>query len=80
MTGPLDPAQDPDRFVPDAAPAGPLDPALDPDRFSTAGRTLPELLGDGAHEDERDGMTWLFGLAGVLAFLLLVSLLVQLRH
>lgn len=80
MTGPLDPAQGPDRFVPDPAVTGALDPALDPDRFRAAGRTLPELLGEGAHEDERDGLTWLFGLAGVIGFLLLVSLLVQLRH
>ena len=33
--GPLDPAQDPDRFDParDAAPPGRLDPAQDPDRY-----------------------------------------------
>jgi hypothetical protein len=43
---------------------------LDPDRFSP---TLPGLLGAGAHEDERDGVEWLYGLAGVLAFLGLVT-------
>jgi hypothetical protein len=71
----LDPAQDPDRYDPerDAAPV-PLDPAADPDRYR--GATLPGLLGEGAYEDERDTLTWLFGLLGVLAFLGLVAFLV----
>jgi hypothetical protein len=76
----LDPAQDPDRYDPardagaqEAAP-GPLDPAADPDRYRAP--TLPGLLGEGAYEDERDTLTWLFGLLGVLAFLGLVAFLV----
>jgi hypothetical protein len=70
----LDPANDPDRF--DAGrditgDDGPLDPAQDPDRFRSP--TLPGLLGDGAQEDERDGLEWLLGLLGVVAFLGLVT-------
>ena len=69
----LDPAADPDRFEPsrEAAPE-PLDPARDPDRFQES-LTLPGLLGPGAHEDERDGLEWLYGLLGVLLFLGLVT-------
>ena len=83
MTEPLDMSKDPDRFAPDAVsrPAA-LDPALDPDRFdgsAVGGSTLPELLGKGSYEDERDNLTWLLGLVGVIAFLVLVSLLVRLR-
>ena len=79
----MDPAQDPDRYDPsrDAAPVGPLDPALDPDRYhpSPSGSpTLPGLLGEGAHEGERDRMTWVYGLLGVFGFLLLVTLLAHL--
>ncbi len=76
MTGPLDPAHDPDRYDPDAAPdpaAASLDPAQDPDRFD---RTLPQMLGPGAHEDARDTWEWLYGLLAVLAFLAVVSLLI----
>ena len=75
----LDPAADPDRFDPsrDATapgPVGPLDPALDPDRFDASGSpTLPGLLGAGAHEDEREGLEWLYGLLGVFVFLGLVT-------
>ena len=75
----LDPAQDPDRYDAaldadaDPAPPGPLDPSLDPDRYHSP--TLPGLLGEGAHEDKRDTMTWVYGLVGVFGFLLLVSLL-----
>ena len=58
-----------------------LDPAQDPDRFDPAqgpqGRTLPELLGEGSYEDKRDNLTWLLGLVGIFAFLLLVSLLLS---
>lgn len=78
----LDPGQDPDRYDPardtglGAEPAGPLDPAADPDRYRSP--TLPGLLGEGAHEEPRDNLTWLLGLIGVLGFLLLVSLLVRL--
>ena len=57
----------------------PLDMSQDPDRFDTAGKTLPELLGEGAQEDKRDNITWLIGLVSVIGFLVLVSLLVQLR-
>ena len=73
----MDPSHDPDRFDPsrdDAAPAGPLDPAQDPDRYHGS-PTLPGLLGDGAHEESRDRLTWVYGLLGVFGFLLLVSLL-----
>ncbi|HWH27718.1 MAG TPA: hypothetical protein VNU26_01945 [Mycobacteriales bacterium] len=78
----LDPALDPDRYdaARDSAPAGRLDPARDPDRYDPVrevppgqGQTLPDLLGDGAHEDQRDNYQWAIGLIGVLAFLALVS-------
>lgn len=70
---PLDPAQDPDRFDAGRAaePTGPLDPALDPDRYQD--QTLPELLGAGSQEDDRDWLESLIGLAGVLLFLALVT-------
>ncbi|MCU1599359.1 MAG: hypothetical protein JWO22_68 [Frankiales bacterium] len=70
---PLDPAQDPDRFDPSRPdePTGSLDPALDPDRYQD--QTLPELLGAGAQEDDRDWLQSLLGLAGVLIFLALVT-------
>ena len=84
-TGPLDLSQDPDRYDPsrDAAPVGRLDPRLDPDRYDPAGdpaagsgrsgRTLPELLGEGAFEEKRDGYEWALGLLGIIAFIALVS-------
>ena len=74
----LDPAQDPDRYdaSSDAAPAGPLDPAQDPDRYQAP--TLPGLLGEGAFEEKRDTMTWVYGILGVFGFLLLVTLLAHL--
>lgn len=79
MTGPLDPAQDPDRF--DASrepePPSPLDPALDPDRFHSP--TLPGLLGDSAGDDARDVWQTLAGLAGILLFLGLVTALAYLH-
>ncbi len=83
MTGPLDPAHDPDRYDPEHVTAdavGPLDPGADPDRFRPAGggRTLPEMLGEGSHEDPRDNWQWLIGLLSVLAFLAVVSLVVTL--
>jgi hypothetical protein len=58
----------------------PLDMSKDPDRYDPArdDRTLPEMLGEGAHEDRRDNHTWLLGLLAVISFLVLVSLLVQL--
>jgi hypothetical protein len=73
-------SEDPDRYDPskDTAPAGPLDPAHDPDRFP-ASPTLPELVGKGSYEDERDGLEWLYGLLGVFAFLGLFTALVYLR-
>ena len=72
MTGPLDPSDDPDRFrAEDEVPGSTGRPGR--------GKTLPDLIGDGAHEDARDNLTWLLGLAGVIGFLVLVSLLVQLR-
>ena len=75
----LDPGQDPDRYDSardEAPPAGPLDPAADPDRYHSP--TLPGLLGEGAHEDERDNLRWLLGLLAVFGFLLLVTLLAHL--
>lgn len=59
----------------------PLDMSKDPDRYDPErdSRTLPQLLGEGAHEERRDNLAWLFGLLGVIGFLLLVSLLLQLR-
>lgn len=62
MTAPMDPSKDPDRF----------------DSSSTSGKTLPQLLGDGAQEDDRNNLTWLLGLLAVLSFLVLVSLLAHL--
>jgi hypothetical protein len=88
MTTPLDPSQDPDRFVAGPEERGPLDLSKDPDRFQPEeevptrrgrGETLTELIGDGAYEDKRDNVTWLIGLAGVIGFLVLVSLLLQWR-
>ena len=61
----LDPAQDPDRFV---------KPEVDP---AISGRTLPEMLGEGAYEEKRDNLTWLIGLLSVIGFLVLVSLLLS---
>ncbi len=55
-----------------------LDPGQDPDRYDSP--TLPELLGEGAHEDERNNLAWLVGLVSVFAFLFLVSLLVRLGN
>jgi hypothetical protein len=79
----VDPSQDPDRYDPardtgePAAPDAPaLDPSHDPDRYRSP--TLTGLLGDGAHEEPRDNLTWLIGLVSVLAFLGLVTLLVNL--
>ncbi|MCW2598971.1 MAG: hypothetical protein JWM02_800 [Frankiales bacterium] len=69
MTEPLDMSQDPDRFRPEE----------DVPTRSGRGKTLTDLIGDGAHEDARDNITWLIGLAGVIGFLVLISLLVQLR-
>jgi hypothetical protein len=78
----LDRAGDPDRYDPSraSAPTGPLDPAADPDRYPAGkqvppgqGQTLTELLGEGAHEEKRDGYEWVFGLLAVLAFLALTS-------
>ncbi len=71
MTG-LDPGSDPDRYdaTKDTAPPD-LDPARDPDRYRSP--TLPGLLGEGAYEEQREGLEWLYGLLGVLAFLGLVT-------
>ena len=85
MATPLDPADDPDRFDPDR-PGGGAEGAGagqgGPPRYggSGTGQTLPGLLGDGAQEEAREPRTWLLGLAMVIGFLLLVSLLVQLGH
>ncbi len=86
----LDPALDPDRFLPEPAetrsvspdqPAGALDPRLDPDRFSNApestdGKNLTDLIGkERSFEEERSPYIWLAGLAMVLGFLAIVSLI-----
>ncbi len=80
--GPLDMSADPDRYDPDAVQLPQrLDPALDPDRFVPPVRrgeneTLLDLVGrEGAFEEQRDGMGWLLGLAGVFGFLALVAYL-----
>ena len=78
-TGPLDMSQDPDRYDPsrDVAPlqGRPLDMSQDPDRYVPPGQgqTLTELLGEGAHEDERDNYQWAIGLVSVFLFIALVS-------
>ena len=84
MAEPLDPSKDPDRFdplgltVPDeeegSGQPGPSEPV-----GLRGDETLLELLGEGAHDDPRDSLTWLWGLIGILSFLALVSLLIQLR-
>lgn len=85
-TGRLDPAKDPDRYDPSRdASVGPLDPAKDADRFPSyggegQGQTLTGLLGEGAQEQKREGLAWLFGLLAVFGFLVLVSLLVKFAH
>lgn len=76
--GRLDMSKDPDRFDPAGditAVGGPLDRSLDPDRYRPPGQgqTLTDLLGEGAHEDTRDNLSWAYGLLGVLAFLALFS-------
>lgn len=84
MTGPLDPAGDPDRYDPtrEGEPAGPLDWAFDPDRYdpdedaapSGRGSTLPELIGsDRSFQDTPSPYAWALGLLAVLAFLLAVA-------
>ncbi|MCW2779141.1 MAG: hypothetical protein JWN17_2866 [Frankiales bacterium] len=82
-SGPLDLSQDPDRVQPGPptsllppAPFPPgvaLDPARDPDRVHPGDRTLVDLLGEGAQEEQRDGYVWLAGLLAVLVFLGLVA-------
>lgn len=79
---PLDPSQDPDRYLPDpAAPTVPLDLSKDPDRFDAAapptGKTLPELLAESGTGQERNNLEWLVGLASVVGFLVLVSFLLS---
>jgi hypothetical protein len=74
---------DPDRYDPARSeradyPSGPLDLSQDPDRYDPAsdvpvGKTLPQLLGEGAHEDERNTYEWAYGLLIVVGFLALVS-------
>lgn len=80
----LDPRHDPDRFshaVEGEPPAaGALDPRHDPDRFANAGgpegKDLTELIGKArSFEEERSPYTWLLGLAMVLGFLAVVSLI-----
>jgi hypothetical protein len=77
-SGPLDMSKDPDRYDPSAditEIGGPLDRSLDPDQYRPPGQgqTLTELLGEGAHEDTRDNLSWAYGLLSILAFLALVS-------
>jgi hypothetical protein len=73
-------ADDPDRFdaSADQPPTSPrVDPAQDPDRYLPPGQgqSLTDLLGPGAHEDERDNWQWAFGLLGIVVFLGLVAFL-----
>lgn len=83
MTEPLDPSKDPDRFdplgltVPDPEASG-LGGSPEP-VVLRGDETLIELLGEGAQSDPRDNLLWLWGLVGILSFLALVSLLIQLR-
>jgi hypothetical protein len=70
---PLDPSQDPDRFVAGREEVGPLDMSKDPDRFATSGKTLPELLGETESGEERNNLEWLIGLVSVIGFLVIVS-------
>jgi len=77
-SGPLDMSKDPDRYDPSAditEIGGPLDRSLDPDQYwpPGQGQTLTELLGEGAHEDTRDNLSWAYGLLSILAFLAFVS-------
>lgn len=62
---------------PEQQRAGRLDPADDPDRFPVdgQGQSLPELLGAGAWEGERDNYQWALGLLAVLSFLAAVAFL-----
>ncbi len=62
---------------PEQQRAGRLDPADDPDRFAADGhgRSLPELLGTGAWEGDRDNYQWALGLLAVLGFLAAVAFL-----
>lgn len=73
--GPLDMSKDPDRYDPaqDSSPG--LPPQVGGHSGPDQDRTLPELLGDGAHEEERAGLEWLAGLAAVVVFLALVAYL-----
>lgn len=85
-TGRLDPALDPDRFDPNrpdagrfdalpTTPTGRLDPTRDPDRYKPPGQgqSLTDLLGDGAHEDERDNYQWALGLVAVFGFIAVMA-------
>lgn len=65
MTGPLDPADDPDRYDPKRAtpPAGPLDWALDPDRYDPAQDEQP-LLPVGQTAGRRSTLPELIGKDG----------------
>ncbi|MCW2666217.1 MAG: hypothetical protein JWN57_1179 [Frankiales bacterium] len=71
--GRLDPALDPDRYRPGLDL--PWDNEQEDPAGARGGRTLPRLLGAGAHEDERDNAAWAVGLIGMLLFLGLVAFL-----
>lgn len=74
-TPPLDPTQDPDRFVPEDHPRV-VEPVPDTGRDLPPGQgqTLKDLLGEtGGQEGGRDGYQWVAGLLGVFAFLALVA-------
>ena len=73
--GPLDMSKDPDRYDPSRDPSTGLPPQVEGHSGPTQDRTLPELLGEGAHEDDRVGMEWLAGLVAVLLFLALFAYL-----
>lgn len=72
VAGPLDMAQDPDRYRPGGLEL-PWEAEQEDPGSARGGRTLPGLLGDGAHEDERDNAAWALGLIGMIVFLGLVA-------
>ncbi len=69
--GRLDPALDPDRYRPELDL--PWEEPIEDPASADGGRTLPGLLGAGAHEDERENAVWAVGLISMLLFLGLVA-------
>ncbi len=82
--GPLDPSLDPDRYDPardghdlgrPADGAGDVDPVLS--ARAGGGRTLTDLLGDGAYEEHRETWVWVAGLVAVFGFLALAAVVLS---